>query len=471
MTDHALGDVARPLRVAVIGSGPSAFYAVDALQRVGGLTVRTDVFDRLPTPFGLVRGGVAPDHQKIKSVVRVYEQIAAHPSFRFFGHVTVGRDLTVADLMQCYDCVIYAVGAESDRRLGVVGEDLLGVHSATAFVGWYNGHPDHRDHRFDLTSGRRAAVVGNGNVAMDVVRVLAQKPERLQSTDIADHALESLRQSTVREVYVLGRRGPAQAAFSPKEIEEIGHLEGVDLVVDPADMELDPVSAAHLETAGKSAQRSVRFLTEQSAKGHGANERKVWLRFCASPVELVGTDGRLSAVRVERMRLMADAGGPVKAVGTGEIDTIPVDLLFKAVGYRGQPLPGVPFDERSATIPNQEGRVLDPATNTLVPRSYVVGWAKRGPTGLIGTNSPDSKETVASLIRDLTGVRAQALPADDAECIPNLLRARGVEFVDYDDWRRLDAHEIAQGAKVGRPRVKLTTTADMLRVVRELRQR
>jgi ferredoxin--NADP+ reductase len=472
MAQLPLGSPARPLRVAVIGSGPSAFYAVEALFKVEGLSCRCDVFDRLPTPFGLVRGGVAPDHQKIKGVVRVYEKIAEDPRFRFFGNVKVGRDLSVAELEARYDRLIWAVGNEGERRLGVPGDDLDGVHSATAFVGWYNGHPDHQQHRFRLDEAARVVVVGNGNVAMDVTRVLLQDPDVLAATDIADPALDCLRASSVREVVLLGRRGAAQAAFSPKEIEEVAKLGSADLVVPPAEVEIDPVSAAWLETAApRSAQRNVAFLAEQAQRGEGERPRRARAMFRASPVEVLGRGGRVVGLRVERNRLEADADGVPRPRGTGETFTIDCELVLAAIGYRGVPVPGLPFCERRGLVPNIDGRVLrEPGGAEVLPGHYVVGWAKRGPTGLIGTNSPDSKETVEKLVEDLGPAVAEPLAADEPEAVPGLLRAKGVDFVSYDDWRGYDAWEVGVGGQRGKIRHKLTEVEAILEVIRQQRR-
>jgi ferredoxin--NADP+ reductase len=475
MADPRLGTEQRPLRVAIVGSGPSAFYAAEALFKAEGMHVAVDMFDRLPTPFGLVRGGVAPDHQNIKAVVKVYDRIACQPGFRFFGHVTIPRDLSIDDLRAHYDRVVYAFGNESDRRLGIPGEDLRGIHSATEFVGWYNGHPDFRDRTFDLAHTTRVAVVGNGNVAMDVTRILVKDPGALADTDIADHALDVLRRSRVREVVLLGRRGPAQAAFSPKEIEEIGELEDVDLVVRPEDVELDPLSLASLEKAPRSARKNVDYLGERAAHGEGAHDKKVRCRFLVAPVEFLGASGRVRAVRVEHSVLEADRDGTPRPRGTGTFEEIPVELVLKAVGYRGVPIAGVPFDERAGVVPNDCGRVLAKAGGGVVPREYVVGWAKRGPTGLIGTNSPCSKETVKVMLEDLATLQgiddASGGPAAaaDRDAVPRLLAARGVPFVTFEDWRRLDEFETSEGGRSGRVRRKLSTIDDMLRVVREPR--
>jgi ferredoxin--NADP+ reductase len=454
----------------VIGSGPSAFYAAEALLKAPDLAVRIDVFERLPTPFGLVRGGVAPDHQKIKSVTKQYEKTAADPRLRFFGNVMLGRDLRVEDLVACYDQIVYAVGNESDRRLAIPGEDLAGVHSATAFVGWYNGHPDYRDQVFDLGGAERVAVVGNGNVAIDVTRILIGGAERLADTDIADYALEALRRSRVREVLLLGRRGPAQAAFSPKEIAELGMLPGVDVVVPPVALDLDEHTVRWLETsAPRSARRNLEYLAGRSALGEGSHARKVRCQFLVSPVELVGHEGRVSAIRLQHNELYADRDGTPRPRPTERYTTEPVQLVFAAIGYRGVPIPGVPFDEREGIIPNAGGRVLAAPGGQPVPGQYVVGWAKRGPTGLIGTNSPDSKLTVQAMLADLEGADAAPLPADDLERVPRLLAERGVDAVTYDDWCRLDGFEVEAGRARGCVRAKLTSVAEMMDVIRRLR--
>ncbi len=445
-----LGSPERPLAVAIVGAGPSGFYAAEALLKTPGLTVRVDLFDRLPTPFGLVRGGVAPDHQKIKSVAAVYERTASDPRLRFFGAVKLGRDFTAQELAERHDAVIYAVGCESDRHMGIPGEDLAGSHSATEFVGWYNGHPDHRDRTFDLSTGA-VAVVGVGNVAMDVARLLACDPEELAKTDIAAYALDALRKSGVKTVWLLGRRGPAEAAYSLAEIEEIGELSAADLVVDPAETAVNPAFPMDA-----SAKKKTDYVQEQSKKGEGSKERKVRLRFLVSPVELIGENGRVSAMRLEKNTLVSDGKGGVKAVGTGVFETIKVGLVLRSVGYRGIPIPGVPFDEKSGHIPHTDGRVA------AAPGQYVVGWAKRGPSGLIGTNRADSVLTVQSLLADL---KAGALPAAaDAslEATLSLLADKKVRALSFADWQKLDALEKTNGAKAGKIREKFTSVADML---------
>ncbi|HEX5053162.1 MAG TPA: NADP oxidoreductase [Planctomycetota bacterium] len=452
-------------RIAVVGSGPSAFYTAEALFKAGD--ARVDMFDRLPVPFGLVRGGVAPDHQNIKGVIKVYDKIAAQPGFRFFGNVQLGRDLQVSDLAAHYHQIVYAFGCESDQKLSVPGEDLAGVHSATEFVGWYNAHPDHRDHHFDLARARRVALVGNGNVAMDVARVLLADPDELAKTDIADHALAVLRESQVKEVILLGRRGPAQAAFSPKEIEEIAELPDVDVVVSPADATLDPLSAAWLEKeAARSQHRNVKFLQERAAAGPGSNPKKLFCRFLVAPTELRGTDGRLTKVRVQHMRLAAAADGTPRPKPLDTFEDLAVDLLFKAIGYRGMPCPGVPFDEQKGIVPNVDGRVVERTDGPVRVGHYVAGWCKRGPTGLIGTNSGDAKATVEAMKADREAGRLLAPERADVEAV---LRERNVDAASWADWQRLDAYEKEQGLKVGKLRQKLATTAEMMRVIRDLR--
>jgi ferredoxin--NADP+ reductase len=456
-----LGTTDRPLRVAIIGAGPAGFYAAEALLKQKHLVCQIDFFNRLPTPYGLVREGVAPDHQSIKAVTRVYDKLAAGTGVRYFGNVTFGRDLTRADLKAHYDQLIYAVGAQSDRKMGIPGEDLHGSLPATMFVGWYNGHPDYQQFQFDLTH-ERVVVVGNGNVAMDVTRILVSDPDDLAKTDMADHAIEALRQSQVREVVMLGRRGPAQAAFTTPELKEFGELPGVDVIVDPADLELDALSAASL-AEDKTAQKNVELLRAYAARGSSGAPRCIVMRFLASPVELLGEAGRVSAVKIERNQLVQAADGSVRAQGSGNFETLPCGLVLRSVGYRGVPLPDVPYSRGSGTIPNIGGRVINEEQGAPIAGEYVVGWAKRGPSGVIGTNKPDAAATVVSMLADLPSLPGAA---DDAD-VTTLLHERGVDYVTYVDWKRLDAHEAAVGAQQGRPRVKVTRVDEMMAIIRQ----
>ena len=450
----------RPLTVAVVGAGPSGFYAVEALLKATGLNVRVDLFDRLPTPYGLVRGGVAPDHQKIKSVTVVYERTALDPRVRFFGNVKLGRDLTVEELRARYDKIIYAIGCESDRHMEIPGEGLAGSYSATEFVGWYNGHPDHREKTFDLSCGA-VAVVGVGNVAMDVTRLLACAPEELAKTDITDHALDALRQSGVKTVWLLGRRGPAEAAYSPAEIEEIGSLSTADLVVDPAEAVVDEVSQGEL--SDPVVKKKVDYVQKHAALGDGSRERKVRLRFRASPVEIIGEEGRVKALRIEKNKLVSDGKGGVKSVGTGEFETLPVGLVLRSVGYRGIPVPGVPFDEKAGRIANVAGRVTESAGGAPLTGEYVVGWAKRGPSGLIGTNRADSVATVALMLEDWQAKKFPERTVDaDPGSIVKLLEGKGAALVTFAQWKELDKLELAAGAAHGKIREKFTRVEDMI---------
>ena len=454
-----LGSPERPLAVAIVGAGPSGFYAAEALLKAPGLTVRVDLFDRLPTPFGLVRGGVAPDHQKIKSVAAVYERMAQDPRMRFFGAVKLGRDFTAVELAERHDAVIYAVGCESDRHMGIPGEELAGSHSATEFVGWYNGHPDHRDRAFDLTTGA-VAVVGVGNVAMDVTRILAENPDELAKTDIAGYALEALRKSGVKTVWLLGRRGPVEAAYSPAEIEEIGELTSADLVVDPAEAVIDQVSKAGL--TDPASKKKTDYVLEHAKKGEGSKERKVRARFRVSPVELTGENGRVTQMKLERNKLVDDGKGGVKAVGTGVFETIKVGLVLRSVGYRGIPVPGVPFDEKSGHIPHEDGRVVSAPGKPTLPGQFVVGWAKRGPSGLIGTNRADSVATVQSLLADFKAGKLPAAADASLEATLRLLGDKKLRPLSFADWQKLDVLEKANGAKAGKIREKFTRIEDML---------
>lgn len=453
-------------KVAVVGSGPSAFYTAEAVFKCSP-DARVDLFDRLPVPFGLVRGGVAPDHQNIKGVVKVYDKIAAQPGFRFFGNVRIGRDLQVADLAAHYHQIVYAFGCESDQKLGLAGEECVGVHSATEFVGWYNAHPDHQHHVFDLANATRVAIVGNGNVAMDVARVLLASPEHLAATDIGDAALAVLRKSQVREVVLLGRRGPAQAAFSPKEIEEIAELPGVDVVVSPAEAAIDPLSAAWLEKEGaRSQQRNVKFLQECAAPGTGKHERRLVCRFLVAPTEIRAERGRLRGIRLQHMQLVAEADGTPRPRAVDRYEDLQVDLLFKAIGYRGIPVPGVPFDDKKGIVPNVDGRVVESTGGPVRTAHYAVGWCKRGPTGLIGTNSLDAKATVDAMKADRQGGATLRPSGGD---ITTLLQQRHVDAVTWADWQRLDAWEQKKGREQGKLRHKLSSVDAMMRTIRDLR--
>jgi len=448
------------LRVAVIGSGPAGFYAAGALLASDDPPVEVDLFERLPTPWGLVRLGVAPDHPKIKSVSRAFEKIAQRPGFRFFGNVEVGRDLSHDELSELYDAVIYAFGAQTDRRMGIPGEDLPGSWPATAFVAWYNGHPDFQGIPFDLSS-ERAVVIGNGNVAVDVARMLALTAEELAPTDTTDEAIAAIVGSGIREILVLGRRGPAQAAFTPPELQELTELAGTDLVVDPGDLELDAASAAALEDDSAIARRNVELLREAAGRPPAGKPRTLRLRFCASPVAILG-EGRVEAVEVVRNELVADASGRIRAVPTDGREVIPCGIVLRSVGYRGTAMSGVPFDDERATIRNDDGRVLDDAGAQL-PGVYCTGWIKRGPSGVIGTNKKDATETVELLLADVRSGALAGAGERNAGAVDEILAGRGVAVVSYAGWQAIDAAECERGAEQGRPRVKLCRWEELLR--------
>jgi ferredoxin--NADP+ reductase len=447
--------------VAIIGSGPAGFYAAEHLLKREEPPVEVDMFDRLPTPYGLVRGGVAPDHPKIKSVIRVYEKTAAMDGFRFFGNVHLGRDLSAADLAEHYHAVIYAYGAETDRHLGIPGEDLPGSAPATAFVGWYNAHPDYADLEWDL-SHERVVVVGNGNVATDVTRMLALTLDELRATDVADHAIDVLAESGVREIVVLGRRGPAQAAFTNPEVRELGEIVDADCIVDPAQMELDSLSAAYLESdeADITSRKNVEILTEFSKRKPEGKRKRIVLRFLASPVEILG-ENKVEAVVIGRNELVGE-GAALRAKDTGERETLEAGLVLRSVGYRGIPVDGLPFDEGRGVIPNEGGRVIGAEGGEQIPGAYVTGWIKRGPSGVIGTNKKDGHETVDLLLEDAAAGKLPEPASPEPGAIEELLAERKPDHVTFDGWRAIDAAEVERGKPQGRPRVKFTRIDEML---------
>jgi len=451
-----LGSEANPLQVAVVGSGPSGFYATEALLK-SARAIKVDLIERLPAPFGLVRYGVAPDHPKLKEAILVYQVIARLPRFSFLGNVTVGRDVTVDELLGHYHAVVLTCGAEADRRLGIAGEDLAGSHTATEFVAWYNGHPDYRNRRFDL-SADVAAIVGQGNVAADVARVLAKSVDELRNTDIAEHALEALAESRVREIHVIGRRGPAQARFTNKELKELAELSNCAAEVDPGSLELNAESRAELEAkANFISTKNVEILRDIASRAQGGKPRRLIFHFLKSPAKLTGP-GRLQQLVLERNRLQGAAFQQV-ASATGQTETLACGLLFRSIGYSGIPVPGVPFDVKRGVIPTREGRVVD-ATDAPIRGLYAAGWIKRGPTGIIGTNRADSVASVKSLLADLPFFPQESRRG--SEGLTPLLEQRRVRFVCYADWDAIDAEEVARGQPKGKPREKFTRVDEML---------
>ncbi|BBZ05367.1 NADP oxidoreductase [Mycolicibacterium chitae] len=451
----------RPYHVAIVGSGPSGYFAAAALLKQaddsGGADVRIDMLEMLPTPWGLVRSGVAPDHPKIKTISAQFEKTAADPRFRFFGNITAGEHVQAEELAERYDAVIYAIGAQADRPLGIPGEDLPGSIAAVDFVGWYNAHP-HFEHMAPDLAGRRAVVIGNGNVALDVARILVTDPEALAATDIADHALESLGPRGVEEVVVLGRRGPLQATFTTLELRELADLEGladVDVVLDPADFA--DISDEDLEAAGKTVKQNIKVLRSYLDHERRPGNRRIVFRFRTSPVEIKG-DERVESIVLGRNELVADDTGRIVAKDTGVREELPARLVVRAVGYRGRPVPGLPFDDRSGTIPNTEGQVQ--GSNN----EFVVGWIKRGPSGVIGSNKKDSAATVDRLLAALADTELAEVGADHTEDLRQWLLSRQPDLVTGEHWQTIDAHERGLGEPTGRPRVKLASVAELLRV-------
>jgi ferredoxin--NADP+ reductase len=460
------GTSENPLRVAVIGSGPSGCYAAGHLLKQKDVTVEVDMFDSLPTPWGLVRAGVAPDHPNIKSVTRVFEKTAGSPGYRFFGNVELGTDLGHDDLIRHYHAIVYAVGAQTDKRMGIVGEDLPGSWAATEFVAWYNAHPGYRDLEFDL-SHERAVIIGNGNVAMDCARMLALTYEELAKTDVANHALAVLKESKVREIVICGRRGPAQAAFTNPELLELSELSAADVIVDPADVVLDEASERSIAGAGDmTARKNVEILTDYSKQKPSGKPKRVTMRFLVSPVEFRGSD-RVEEIELVRNELVVDEGGSIRAVPTDRTESFECGLVLRSIGYRGVALPGVPFDDSKGTIPNDEGRILDPESGTPIAGEYCVGWIKRGPTGVIGTNKKDGQESADHLLEDARAGRLLEPQAPSIDAVEALLSERRPDYVSYTGWQAIDRTECAAGQKQGRPRIKLCTREELLAAARD----
>ncbi|MUM17909.1 NADP oxidoreductase [Mycobacterium sp. CBMA271] len=439
----------RAVHVAIVGAGPSGFFAAGSLLKHADFDVHVDMLEMLPTPWGLVRSGVAPDHPKIKSVSAVFEKTATHPRFRFFGNIEVGVQITAEELAARYDAVIYAVGAQSDKPLGIPGDQLPGCVAAVDVVGWYNANPTYQSVTVDL-SGERAVVVGNGNVALDVARILGMDPESLHTTDIADRALDSLDHNAIREVVIIGRRGPLQATFTPLELREMGELPGVDVIVDPSDLE--GITDEQLAAAPKATRTNIDTLRKYAQREPTAGNRRVVFRFRTSPIELHG-DGEVESITVGRNELV-DEDGYTVARDTGERETLPTHLVVRAIGYRGVPVPGLPFDSRRGVIVNGAGRIEDRNNE------YVVGWIKRGPVGVIGTNKSDSQETVDTLLADLATAELGAAP--DVAALEVWLLGHEPHIVSQSDWLTIDSHERANGEPQGRPRVKLETVPELL---------
>jgi ferredoxin--NADP+ reductase len=458
----------RPYYVAIVGAGPSGFFAAASLLRSadesvasGGPDVHIDMIEMLPTPWGLVRSGVAPDHPKIKSVSRTFEKSAGDPRLRYFGNITVGEHVSTDELAQRYDAVVYTVGTQSDRPMGIPGEDLPGSVAAVDFVGWYNAHPHFTGMAPDISSGR-AVVIGNGNVAIDVARILVTDPDVLATTDIADHALDALRRRGVSEVVIVGRRGPLQGAFTTLELRELGELDGVEVVVDPAD--LADVSDEDATAAGKTTAANIKVLrgyaektAERTASGEESDNRRIVFRFHRSPVEITGW-GKVESIVLGHNELVTDENGRTFARDTGERETLPAQLVVRAVGYRGVAMAGLPFDDASGTIPHEHGRIAGRLN------SYVAGWIKRGPSGVIGTNKKDAQDTVDTLLADLAGTQLREVGDGYDDELATWLSECQPKLVTEAHWQAIDTHERSAGEPQGRPRVKVAAVADLLTI-------
>lgn len=451
----------KKLNIAIVGSGPSGFYCAEHLLKIQK-DACIDIFEKLPFPYGLVRYGVAPDHQSIKNVEKLFEKIASHANVRFFGNVRVGQDIPLNTLKEFYHAIIFATGASNDKKLGIAGEQLNGIYSATDFVAWYNGHPEFAGKEFNLHA-ETVAVIGQGNVALDVCRILLKNIHELETTDISDQAIQGLRQSRVRKVYLIGRRGPVQAAFTEHELKEISHLEGVTVRLSPGDFNLNPVSEAELhDDHHKKEQKNwhifQEILNQESKAEPGA--KILDIRFFMSPLEFLGEKGTLKGGLFGINEL---SGEPFcqKVVPTGRKESLAFDLCFESIGYFGNALEGVPFDQKKGVIPNDHGVVIIEGEENI--RLYTAGWIKRGPQGVIGTNRTCSHETVDRLLLHTDALLS--LEVKPCEEINLWMQRRGIRYVNFDDWKKLDAHEISTGQALGKVRQKITRISDALDLI------
>ncbi len=454
--------MSRNLRVAIIGAGPAGFYAAAGLIK-NLENVSVDIIEALPTPYGLVRYGIAPDHQKIKSVSKLYERTAADPRVNLLANVHFGRDLNLAEINKHYDAVVFTTGASSDRSLGIKGENLAGSISATDFVAWYNGLPAYKDF-INKLDAKAVAVIGVGNVAVDVVRILAKSVDELATTDITDHSLDILKDSKVKDIYMIGRRGPAQAKYTTKELRELGELINADIFVDKKDLVLDEASQ---KIANDTRAISIQLteLDNYADRKPEGKARRVHIKFLASPSEIKGSD-KVEAIVLEKNKLEPSPSGYINAVGTGQFETLPVDMVLRSVGYRGVKLPDISFDDKRGIIPNDDGRVLIEANGEIVKGQYVAGWIKRGPSGVVGTNKADAVITIKNLIEDFSNIDLTPDSNKNPEAIVQFLKDKGVEVVSFEEWKKLDEYEIAQGKKQARPRVKVVDTDKMIKIAK-----
>lgn len=465
MTDFCIGTETRPLKAAIIGSGPSGFYAAEGLLKRQGLFVEVDMFEYLPTPYGLVRAGVAPDHQSIKSITNIYDRIANLDNFNFWGNVEFGRDITIEELEQRFDLVIFAIGAQSDRSICIPGETLQGCHSATAFVGWYNGHPDYRDYPVDL-SCKRAVIIGMGNVATDIARILSLSPAEMEKTDLADYAVEALLSSQIEEIEIVARRGPLQAAFTPVGVRKFPNLDQAVPCVDPAELQLEAASRTLLEqTQDKRILLNMEFLNKIVDNRPGCKEKTIRFLFRRSPIEIVGHEGRVQGIKLVRNELFEDQQGNLKLSLSDAVETHPTGLVFNSIGYQVKPTPGVQLDQQRGVIANRDGRMIDLDTAQVLRGRYVVGWAKRGANGVIGTNKQDSLASLDCLFEDVAEQRIGLVDQSSLVTTEQWLTEKDIRFVRFEEWKQIDQVELSHGDSKGKPREKITTVQQMIELL------
>jgi ferredoxin--NADP+ reductase len=465
---YAFGSEQRPLRVAIIGSGPSGFYAAERLLKQEDISVEVDMFEMLPTPYGLVRAGVAPDHQKIKSVSKIFDVIAQNPKFRFWGNVEFGKDLMKSELLSLYDAIIYAIGLQSDREMGIPGEGLPGSWSATQFVGWYNGHPDFQHLEFDFTN-ENAVIIGMGNVAMDISRILAMTTDELAATDIASQALEQLNSSRIKNIYIINRRGPMQATFDNTTTKIISNLSGAIALVDPNELKLEQETQKILEqTRDRKIIDNLKFLDAISKNKHSSAHRNIHFLFRLSFLEISASEhNTVGGLKMVKNELFRDEYGSLECRATDVAEDIDTGLVIRAIGYKLKPLQDVPYDAIRGVIANYKGRVINPETQAICPGEYVTGWAKRGPKGVIGSNKPDAYETVELLLEDFENNSAEAINEPHLQQVTKLLDSKKLIFVPFEDWKILDQAELENGMKKDKPREKVTTVKEMLKLIQE----
>jgi ferredoxin--NADP+ reductase len=462
---YAIGSESRPLTVAIIGSGPSGFYAAESLMKREDIHVEVDMFEKLPTPYGLVRAGVAPDHQQIKSVSKVYEKLAQNPRFRFWGNIEFGKDILKSEFFEYFDAIIYATGAQSDRSMNIRGEKLIGSYSATEFVGWYNGHPDFKEIEFDFSS-ENVVIIGVGNVAIDIARILAKSTNELSKTDIAQHALDNLAVSKIKNIYLVARRGPLQAAFTNAGTKELLNMSEAVAYVNLKELKIEQDTKNIIENTGdKRIIQNLQFLNNISKNDPTQYNKIIYFLFRRSPLELFGVSNELTGIKLVKNELFQDEFGNLKAKATDVSEDISTSLVFRSIGYKVQPIQDIPFDDKKGIITNKNGRVFDVINNQAIENEYVTGWAKRGPSGVIGTNKPDAVETTNLLFEDFKNKKSEKISDSQEFRIQSWLDLKNIRYVPFKQWQILDFHEIEIGKSKQKPREKITSVEDMLNII------